>query len=82
MTTLEVVGRVMLLKWGASNAQRIADCSVAQWSLDNRVQPNSEKCKELRVSFIKKQSEFHHILVNGNQLEVVRSAKLLGVIMV
>ena len=56
----------MLLKGGASNAQRIADCSVAQWSLDNRVQPNSEKCKELRVSFIKKQSEFHHILVNGN----------------
>ena len=62
--------------------ERIADCSVAQWSLDNRVQPNSENCKELRVSFIKKQSEFHHTLVNGNQLEVVRSAKLLGVIMV
>ena len=29
-----------------SNAQLIADC-VAQWSLDNRVQLNSEKCKEL-----------------------------------
>ena len=72
----------MLLKGGANNAQRIADCSVAQWSLVNKVQLNSEKCKELRVSFIKKQSEFHHILVNGNQLEVVRSAKLLGVIMV
>ena len=72
----------MLLKGGVSNAQRIADCSVAQWSLVNKVQLNSEKCKELRVSFIKKQSEFHHILVNGNQLEVVRSAKLLGVIMV
>ena len=71
-----------MLKGGASNAQRIADCSVAQWSLDNRVQLNSEKCKELRVSFTKKQSEFHHILVNGNQLEVVRSAKLLSVIMV
>ena len=53
----------MLLKGGASNAQRIAnaqrtaDCSVAQWSLDNGVQLNSEKFKELRVSFIKKQSE-------------------------
>ena len=42
----------MLLKGGASNAQRIADCSVAQWSLVNKVQLNSEKCKELRVSFI------------------------------
>ena len=34
----------------------------------------------LRFSFTKKQSEFHPILVNGNQLEVVRSAKLMGVI--
>ena len=57
----------------------IAAC-VSQWSLDNKVQLNSEKCKELRISFTKKQSEFQPILVNGNQLEVVRSAKLLGVI--
>ena len=73
-TTSEVVA-----KGGASNAQHIADC-VSQWSLDNRVQLNSEKCKELRISFTKKLSEFHPILVNGNQLEAVRSAKLLGVI--
>ena len=75
-TTSEVVA-----KGGASNAQHIdiADC-VSQWSLDNRVQLNSEKCKELRISFTKKQSEFHPILVTGNQLEAVRSAKLLGVI--
>ena len=32
------------------------------------------------MSFAKKQSEFHPILVNGNQLEAVRNAKLLGVI--
>ena len=118
-TTSEVVA-----KGGASNAQHIADC-VSQWSLDNRVQLNSEKCKELRgrdpfnqnsnrsdrekwstskggpafsklfrldrtdplslgpkfpetlvewiaprISFTKKKSEFHPILVNGNQLEV------------
>ena len=73
-TTSEVVA-----KSGASNAQHIADC-VSQWSLDNRVQLNSEKCQELRIPFTKKQSEFHPILVNGNQLEVVRSAKLLDVI--
>ena len=47
-TTSEVVA-----KGGASNAQHIADC-VSQWSLDNRVQLNSEKCKELRISFTKK----------------------------
>ena len=73
-TTSEVAAKA-----GTSNAQHIANC-VSQWSLDNRVQLNSEKCKELRISFTKKLSEFHPILVNGNQLEVVRSAKLLGVI--
>ena len=62
-TTSEVVA-----KGGASNAQHIADC-VSQWSLDNRVQLNSEKCKELRISFTIKQSEFHPILVNDNQLD-------------
>ena len=34
----------------------------------------------LRISFTKKLSEFPPTLVNGNRLEVVRSAKLLGVI--
>ena len=48
-TTLEVV-----TKGGASNAQHIADCSVAQRSLDNKVQLNCEKCKELTISFTKK----------------------------
>ena len=70
-TTSEVVA-----KGGVSNAQHIVDC-VAQWSLDNRVQLNSEKCKELRISFAKKQCELHPILVNGKELG---SAKLLGVI--
>ena len=50
------------------------------WSGFNRVQLNSEKSKELRISLTKKQSEFHPILVNSKQLEVVRNAKLLGVI--
>ena len=77
--TSETPTSEVVAKGGVSNAQHIVDC-VAQWSLDNRVQLNSEKCKELRISFTKKQSEFHPILVNGNQLEVVRSAKLLGVI--
>ena len=47
-TTSEVVA-----KGGTSNAQHIADC-VPQWSLDNRVQLNREKWKELRISFTKK----------------------------
>ena len=62
--------------------ERIADCSVAQWSLDNRVQPNSESVKNLESLSLKSSLSSIIFSVNGNQLEVVRSAKLLGVIMV
>ena len=31
-----------------SNAQRYTD-KVIQWSLENRVQLNTEKCKEMRI---------------------------------
>ena len=58
--------------------QSIADC-VAQWSYNNRVKLNSDKCKELRISFARDQPEFQPILLNGMNLEVVKSAKLLGV---
>ena len=45
----------------------------------NRVQLNNDKCKELRISFTKKSPEFNPILINGEELEIVQSAKLLGV---
>ena len=61
-----------------SNAQQIAD-KVAQWSSDNRVKLNNEKCKELRISFARDQPELQPIVVNGQELEVVHSAKLLGI---
>ena len=72
-TTSEVVA-----KGCESNVQQLAD-RVAQWSSDNRVKLNTDKCKELRISFGKNQPEFQLILVNGQELEVVQSAKLLGV---
>ena len=39
-------------KGNRSCAQDIAD-KVAEWSRQNRVKLNSEKCKELRISFVK-----------------------------
>ena len=72
-TTSEVV-----TKGNQSNVQPIADC-VAQWSYNNRVKLNSDKCKELRICFARDQPEFQPILLNGMNLEVVKSAKLLGV---
>ena len=68
----------VVLKSCDSNAQQIAD-QVAQWSSDNRVKLNNEKCKELRISFARNQPELQHIVVNGQKLEVVDSAKLLGI---
>ena len=40
-----------------SNAQRTTD-RVVQWSLGGRVQLNTDKCKEMRISFTKCQQEF------------------------
>ena len=55
-----------------SNAQRTTD-QVVLWSLENRVQLNTDKCKVMRKSFTKYQQEFEPILINGDALEVVDS---------
>ena len=60
------------------NAQQIAG-KVAQWSSDNRVKLNNEKYQELKISFARNQQELQPIVVNGQELEVVHSAKLLGI---
>ena len=59
------------------NAQRHTD-KVIQWPLENRVQLNTEKCQEMRISFTKLQQEFESILINGDALELVENVKLLG----
>lgn len=61
------------------NAQQIAD-KVAKWSSDNRLKLKDEKCKELKISFARNQPELQPIVVNGKELELVQSAKLLGII--
>ena len=72
-TTSEVVK-----KGNKSNAQLIVD-RVTHWSTVNRVKLNIDKCKELRISFAKDEPDFHPIVIDGECLEVVKSAKLLGV---
>ena len=72
-TTSEVVP-----KGGISSAQTIAD-KVAEWSQNNRVQLNTDKCKELRISFAKMKQVFEPVKVDGKELEVVTRAKLLGI---
>ena len=43
-------------------AQGIAD-KVAGWSTENRVKLNGDKCKELRVSFVRDEPQFAPIVV-------------------
>ena len=43
-------------------------------------QLNESKCKELRISFSRSGSSVDHITINDKQIEVVPSAKLLGVV--
>ena len=64
-------------KEGESHAQSIADC-VIEWSRENRVHLNSDKCKELRILFSKRPEVCDPIVIEGKELEVVSSVKLLG----
>ena len=47
----------VITKGEKSNAQAMVD-KVIHWSTVNRVKLNSEKCKELRISFSKDQPVF------------------------
>ena len=64
-------------KGSVSNALCIADRDIC-WFHENRVQLNSDKSKELRISFAKKSEAFDPVVVDGKEVEVVNSIKLLG----
>ena len=71
-TTSEVV-----VKGGVSHMQAIAN-RVIEWSRENRVQLNADKCKELRISFAKEQRALDPVIIEGKEVELVTSTKLLG----
>ena len=52
---------------------------MVYWSADNRFQLNIDKCKEIRISFSKNNADLPPLSINGQELEVVQNAKLLGV---
>ena len=65
-------------KGNASNAQGITD-ELIEWSRKNRVVLNPDKCKELKISFARNPDAFDPVSIDGNEIEVVNSAKLLHV---
>ena len=66
--------------WGNFKKRRIFILAnrVIEWSRENRVQLNAEKCKELRISFAKEQRVFDPVIIEGKEVELVTSTKLLG----
>ena len=62
-----------------SSMQSRVDELVRQSEADG-FQLNESKCKELRISFSMSESTVDHITINDKQIEVVSSAKLLGVV--
>ena len=72
-TTLdEIVG-----KNEESKVQTLIDDLTRQIS-ESQFKLNETKCKELRIGFCKPRAMFDPIIVNGEMLEVVDSAKILG----
>ena len=67
----------VVVKGGESHAQAIAN-RVIEWSRENRVQLNADKCKELRISFAKEQTVFDPVIIDGKEVELVTITKLLG----
>ena len=68
----------ILPKGNVSTAQNIED-HIKQWSEENRLKLHPDKCKELRISFSKDPVVLDQVIRNGKEVEIVESAKLLGV---
>jgi hypothetical protein len=64
-------------RFGNSALQPIVDRSV-NWSDQNKLHLHPAKCKELRIQFAKRECMVEPIIINGQHLEIVKSAKILG----
>ena len=66
-----------VMKSEASEIQQAVDELATQTSAD-KFQLNETKCKELRITFSRSRRNFDPIKVNGQDLECVKYAKILG----
>ena len=64
-------------KGGSSIIQNNVDDLINQF-VANKFQMNEGKCKELRIGFSKLTTNFEPIEIDGNSLEEVKCAKILG----
>ena len=66
-------------KGSESKLQEALDDLSRQESIDG-FQMNEAKCKELRIALSNNNQDFEPLVLNGKSLELVTSAKLLGMI--
>ena len=69
----------IVTKDSVSKLQEVVDDLSRQASIDG-FQLNEAKCKELRIGFSNNNYDFEPLVLNGKPLELVASAKLLGMI--
>ena len=65
---------------GADSIIQKASDQAAKWTDKNNMQLNTDKTKEMNISFGKKTPTFEPININGNKIGYVENFKLLGVI--
>ena len=57
----------------------MATDEIVEWSTDSRMQMNTVKTKDLLINFSKSPTEFHTIIINGQSIDRVSHAVMLGV---
>ena len=70
--------RIINDKYYPASRDRLSLLFIELWSQENRMQLNVDKCRELVIDFKKNPHNFSPI-VNGKELPVSSSAKILGV---
>ena len=73
-TVAEIVAR------GESSDNQSAVHAVETWSCENHMTLNANKCKVMNIDFKKNRHAFKPVIVDGKELSVVSSAKILGVV--
>ena len=64
---------------GLTSDVQSAVSAVEAWSIENRMELNADKCKEMRIDFKRNTHNFPPIVINGKELSVSNSVKILGV---
>ena len=55
------------------SSKSVVIVAVETWSIENRMELNADKCKEMRFDFKRNTHNFPPIVINGKELSVLNS---------